>query len=83
MPVVLDPVMVAASGDPLLDPDAVDTLRSVLIPLATLITPNLAEAAVLLAGQPARNEYEMATQACSWRGRRQGRAGQRRPRRGA
>ena len=39
MPVVLDPVMIAASGDPLLDPEAVDALRSVLIPLATLITP--------------------------------------------
>ena len=49
IPVVLDPVMIAASGDPLLDPEAVDALRSVLIPLATLITPNLAEAAALLA----------------------------------
>ena len=65
MPVVLDPVMIAASGDPLLDPDAVDALRSVLIPLATLITPNLAEAAALLACSPARNEYEMAMQAGS------------------
>ena len=63
VPVVLDPVMIAASGDPLLDPDAVDALRCVLIPLATLITPNLAEAAALLACSPARNEYEMAMQA--------------------
>jgi hydroxymethylpyrimidine/phosphomethylpyrimidine kinase len=63
VPVVLDPVMIAASGDPLLDPEAVDALRSVLIPLATLITPNLAEAAALLATSPARNEYEMALQA--------------------
>lgn len=63
VPVVLDPVMVAASGDALLDADAVDALRSTLMPLATLITPNLAEAAALL-GQPlARNEYEMAVQA--------------------
>ena len=61
--VVLDPVMIAASGDPLLDPEAVDALRTVLIPLATLITPNLAEAAALLACSPARNEYEMAMQA--------------------
>jgi hydroxymethylpyrimidine/phosphomethylpyrimidine kinase len=38
VPVVLDPVMIAASGDPLLDPEAVDALRSILIPLATLIT---------------------------------------------
>ncbi len=65
VPVVLDPVMIAASGDPLLDPEAVDALRSVLIPLATLITPNLAEAAALLACSPARNEYEMGMQA--WR----------------
>jgi hydroxymethylpyrimidine/phosphomethylpyrimidine kinase len=63
IPVVLDPVMIAASGDPLLDPEAVDALRSILIPLATLITPNLAEAAALLACSPARNEYEMGMQA--------------------
>ena len=63
VPVVLDPVMIAASGDPLLDPEAVDALRSILIPLATLLTPNLAEAAALLATSPARNEYEMAMQA--------------------
>jgi hydroxymethylpyrimidine/phosphomethylpyrimidine kinase len=48
---VLDPVMVATSGDPLLDEDAVDALRDELIPLATLITPNLKEAALLL-GEP-------------------------------
>ena len=63
IPVVLDPVMIAASGDPLLDPEGVDALRSILIPLATLITPNLAEAAALLACSPARNEYEMGMQA--------------------
>ncbi len=63
IPVVLDPVMVAASGDALLDPDAVDALRNVLMPLATLVTPNLAEAAVLLGQAEARNEYEMAGQA--------------------
>jgi hydroxymethylpyrimidine/phosphomethylpyrimidine kinase len=51
VPVVLDPVMVATSGDPLLDEDAVDSLREKLIPLATLITPNLKEAALLL-GEP-------------------------------
>ena len=51
VPVVLDPVMVAASGDVLLASDAVDALRSMLIPVATLVTPNLAEAASLL-GQP-------------------------------
>src|SRR3990172_4139303 len=51
IPLVLDPVMVATSGDPLLDEDAVDALRDELIPLATLITPNLKEAALLL-GEP-------------------------------
>ena len=45
---VLDPVMVASSGDRLLDEDAVDALRSRLVPTADVITPNLAEAAVLL-----------------------------------
>jgi len=51
VPVVFDPVMVATSGDPLLDVDAVDALRTKLMPRADLITPNLKEAAVLL-GEP-------------------------------
>jgi hydroxymethylpyrimidine/phosphomethylpyrimidine kinase len=51
--VVLDPVMVAKSGDSLLDASAVDTLRAKLVPLATVITPNLEEAAVLLDEDPA------------------------------
>jgi hydroxymethylpyrimidine/phosphomethylpyrimidine kinase len=63
VPVVLDPVMVAASGDVLLDDDAVSTLRSRLLPLATLITPNLPEAAKLLDAAAASNEREMAEQA--------------------
>ncbi len=46
--IVLDPVMVATSGDPLLQPDAVDTLRSVLIPRSRIITPNIPEASLLL-----------------------------------
>jgi hydroxymethylpyrimidine/phosphomethylpyrimidine kinase len=46
--VVLDPVMVATSGDRLLDADAIDALRTKLIPRASLITPNLPEAAALL-----------------------------------
>lgn len=46
--VVLDPVMVSKSGHHLLAPDAVEALREKLIPLTTLITPNLPEAAVLL-----------------------------------
>lgn len=46
--VVVDPVMVATSGDRLLDPDAVTAVVRHLLPLAVLVTPNLAEAAVLL-----------------------------------
>lgn len=48
IPLVLDPVMVATSGDRLLAEDAIDTLIHQLIPLATVITPNLHEAAALL-----------------------------------
>lgn len=44
---VLDPVMVATSGDRLLDADAEETLASELLPLATLVTPNLHEARIL------------------------------------
>ena len=43
-PLVVDPVMVATSGDSLLDDDAVDTLVSRLFPLAAIVTPNLPEA---------------------------------------
>lgn len=46
--IVLDPVMVATSGDRLLEPDAVSVIRERLLPLATVITPNLPEASVLL-----------------------------------
>lgn len=48
IPVVLDPVMVATSGDPLLQSDAIATLRECLIPTATVITPNIPEAQILL-----------------------------------
>jgi len=61
--VVLDPVMVAASGDVLMAPDAVEVLRRVLIPRALVITPNLPEAAALLDSAIARNEREMRAQA--------------------
>lgn len=47
-PVILDPVMIAASGDPLLAPEAVAALRA-LLPLADLVTPNLHELAALTA----------------------------------
>jgi hydroxymethylpyrimidine/phosphomethylpyrimidine kinase len=60
--VVLDPVMVATSGDPLLAADAVDAIRR-LVPLASVITPNLAEAAALLDGPIAETVAEMHSQA--------------------
>ena len=47
VPVIFDPVMVASSGDLLLEADAIDTLKKVLFPLCTLVTPNLDEASVL------------------------------------
>jgi len=53
--VVLDPVMVAKSGDKLLQTDALQALKSELIPLAHVITPNLPEAALLLDADEARS----------------------------
>jgi len=60
--VVLDPVMVATSGDRLLDDEAVSAVRE-LMPLASLITPNLAEAAALLNTRLARTLPDMRLQA--------------------
>jgi hydroxymethylpyrimidine/phosphomethylpyrimidine kinase len=60
---VLDPVMIAASGDRLLAPDAIDTLKRVLIPRALVITPNLPEAAALLESPIASSEAQMREQA--------------------
>lgn len=62
-PVVLDPVMVAKSGDRLLRVEAVAALRDELIPMATMITPNLPEAADLLGLREARTREEMVAQA--------------------
>jgi hydroxymethylpyrimidine/phosphomethylpyrimidine kinase len=62
-PVVLDPVMVAASGDSLLSQTAITTLKTLLIPRAHLLTPNLPEAARLLGVPAAKNEAEMEAQA--------------------
>lgn len=56
-PVVLDPVMVAKGGARLLDLDAVAALRDELLPLATIVTPNAPEAA-LLTGQPVTSRLE-------------------------
>jgi hydroxymethylpyrimidine/phosphomethylpyrimidine kinase len=60
--VVLDPVMVAASGDRLLAAEAVEVLRRVLIPRALVITPNLPEAAALLETAVAQTEAQMQGQ---------------------
>lgn len=51
-PVVLDPVIVAESGARLLDQAAEEALRSALVPRATVVTPNLSEAAVLAGAAP-------------------------------
>src|SRR5438067_424244 len=48
VPVVIDPVIVATSGDPLVEPAAIETYEKELFPLASLITPNLNEAERLL-----------------------------------
>ncbi len=61
--IVLDPVMVAATGARLLVPAAVETLTRRLFPRARLITPNLLEAAALLDSGVAANEAEMHAQA--------------------
>ena len=60
--IVLDPVMVAASGDRLLAPEAIAVLRAELIPRASVITPNLPEAAALLEAPMAQSENEMREQ---------------------
>jgi hydroxymethylpyrimidine/phosphomethylpyrimidine kinase len=60
--IVLDPVMVATSGDRLLAADAIEALRTKLIPRASLITPNLPEAAALLDEPVAINEAAIESQ---------------------
>lgn len=60
--VVFDPVMVATSGDRLLVPEAIDALRTLLIPRVDIITPNLPEAAALLDEAVAESEQEIAAQ---------------------
>ncbi|KQW31962.1 hydroxymethylpyrimidine/phosphomethylpyrimidine kinase [Rhizobium sp. Root274] len=63
VPIVLDPVMIAKGGAALLDPTAVTVLKRRLLPLATLLTPNLPEAAALLNEAEARDRETMAAQA--------------------
>jgi hydroxymethylpyrimidine/phosphomethylpyrimidine kinase len=61
-PIVLDPVMIAKGGAPLLQPDAVGVLRDELLPMATLLTPNLPEAAHLLDQPTATTVEQMEAQ---------------------
>jgi hydroxymethylpyrimidine/phosphomethylpyrimidine kinase len=58
LPLVVDPVMVASSGDPLLEPSAIAAYRRLLFPRATLVTPNLDELRIL-SGLPCRDLDEM------------------------
>ncbi len=67
-PIVLDPVMVAKGGDRLLAAQAVAALRERLLPMATLLTPNLPEAADLLGTEPAADPTVMADHAQALRG---------------
>lgn len=57
--IVLDPVMIATSGDRLVTQDAVAAIRSLLVPLAKVMTPNLPEASALLDIDPIRSVQEM------------------------
>ncbi|PZQ48943.1 MAG: bifunctional hydroxymethylpyrimidine kinase/phosphomethylpyrimidine kinase [Rhodovulum sulfidophilum] len=66
-PIVLDPVMVAKGGAALLPPEAVAALRAALLPRATMLTPNLPEAAALLGRPEAASRAEMADQALALR----------------
>ncbi|MGU3537043.1 bifunctional hydroxymethylpyrimidine kinase/phosphomethylpyrimidine kinase [Methylobacterium sp. A54F] len=63
LPVILDPVMVATSGDRLIPPEAVEALRGRLLPMALLVTPNLPEAAALLGEPLAQDDAEAVGQA--------------------
>lgn len=56
---VVDPVMVATSGDLLLEQNAISTLKQELLPLADLITPNLPEGAALIGGDVPQDEEQM------------------------
>ena len=58
IPLVVDPVMIATSGDRLLRSDAESAMRDMLLPMATLLTPNLPEAEVLV-GFPVKTEADM------------------------
>ena len=60
--IVLDPVMVAKSGDKLIEDEAIEVLKSILMPMARVITPNIPEAEILL-GEPITHQSEMSSAA--------------------
>lgn len=60
--IVLDPVMMAKSGDHLLEPNAISALKTQLLPAVTLVTPNLPEAAALLGTSVAQSDDEVRAQ---------------------
>lgn len=61
--IVLDPVMIAKGGSPLLTEEAMGCMRDMLVPLADILTPNLPEAAALLGQSEAENREDMLSQA--------------------
>ena len=63
IPLVIDPVMIATSGDRLLEPAAIDAYKKELFPLATLITPNLDEGGSVNSGTRIRGRQQMRTAA--------------------
>jgi hydroxymethylpyrimidine/phosphomethylpyrimidine kinase len=66
VPLVLDPVLASSSGAALLDARGREVLRESLVPRATLVTPNIPEAAALLGTEPATTEEEVLRQAHAW-----------------
>lgn len=66
VPMVLDPVLASTSGAALLDARGREALREQLVPRATLVTPNIPEAALLLGIEPATTEEEVLRQAHAW-----------------
>jgi hydroxymethylpyrimidine/phosphomethylpyrimidine kinase len=64
VPVVIDPVMIATSGDPLLPPEAIEVYERELFPRAKLITPNLDEASKLL-GESVQDRQSMERAVCA------------------
>ncbi len=65
---VVDPVMVATSGDRLVDEGTVEAIRDLLVPMATVVTPNLPEAAALAGAPVPAGEEEMAAVGAALRG---------------